>query len=335
MTWGEQNTMEEGIEQLNLAFDEYGLNFLDTAEMYPVPTKAETQGETDRTVAEWLKRRGKRDDVILASKVAGYSERITWLRKDGSGTRVSRPQILESVDSSLERLGTDYIDLLQIHWPDRYVPLFGADAYDPELERESISFLEQLQTFKELIDAGKVRAIGVSNETPWGVAQMAELARTEAMPKIVSIQNSYSLLVRSDFENGLNEVCSPNNANVGLLAYSPLAGGILTGKYADKEVSPKARLNLFPGFMDRYKESLAQEAVREYMKVAKKHGLSPTELSLAWCKSRPWVASTIIGATTIEQLKDNINSFAIEFTEEMNDDVNAIYRRYRDPSKTE
>ena len=347
MTWGEQNTVEEGVSQLNKAFDEYGINFLDTAEMYPVPTKPETQGATDKVVAEWLRRRGKRDDVILATKVAGASERMTWLRKSGEGTRVSKKDILESVESSLKRLGTDYIDLLQIHWPDRYVPLFGEDAYDPSKERDdTISFEEQLDAFRILVEEGKVRHIGVSNETPYGVMKFTELAeqskRTQPLaslrwPKIASIQNSYSLLVRSDFESGLSEVCSPRHCNVGLLAYSPLAGGILSGKYSDSYGGggsvEAARLNIFPGFMERYKKSIAQEAVAAYIDVAAKHGLTPTQLSLAWCYSRPWVASTIIGATTVEQLEQNIQTFHLEFTDEMNSDINDIYKRYRDPSK--
>lgn len=336
MTWGKQNTLEEGVQQLDMAFNDFGINFLDTAEMYPVPTEAETQGRTDLTVAEWLKRRRRRDDVVLATKVCGFSERITWVREGGVPTRVSRDQILESVDKSLQRLGTDYIDLLQIHWPDRYVPLFGQDVYDPSKERDdAVSFEEQLETFQELVDQGKVRYIGVSNETPYGISQFSELSRRAALPKMVSIQNSYSLLVRSDFENGLCEVCSPRHENVGLLAYSPLAGGILSGKYArtSGSVDAKARLNLFPGFMERYSKSLAHDAVDEYMLVAAKHGLTATELSLAWCYSRPWVASTIIGATSLEQLEENIRSFGLDFTEEMNDDVNAIYAKFRDPSK--
>lgn len=189
---------------------------------------------------------------------------------------------------------------------------------------------------------GKVRHIGVSNETPFGVMKFSELAdqsqrsdSSPTLPKIVSIQNSYSLLVRSDFESGLSEVCSPRNCNVGLLAYSPLAGGILSGKYAEDTRANigNARLNIFPGFMERYKKSIAQEAVGCYIDVAKKFGLTPSELSLAWCYSRPWVASTIIGATTLEQLDENIRAYSLEFTEEMNDEINRIYKRYRDPSK--
>lgn len=348
MTWGEQNTMEEGVAQLDAAFDKYGINFVDTAEMYPVPTKAETQGATDRTVGDWLKRRGssRRQEVILATKVAGYSDRITWLRKSGAGTRVSKADILESVDASLRRLGTDYIDLLQIHWPDRYVPLFGEDSYDPSRERrDAIAFEEQLEAFQELIEQGKVRYMGLSNETPYGVCKFTEIAQRSSglLPKIVSLQNSYSLLVRSDYESGLAECCAPSQCNVGLLAYSPLAGGILTGKYTvggpeakgGGARNDKARLNLFPGFMDRYKKSIAVEAVEAYAEVASKHGVSLTDLSLAWCYSRPWVASTIIGATSLEQLAEDVAAYGLakDFSEEMNEDINAVYKRYRDPSK--
>ena len=334
MTWGKQNTLEEGVSQLNMAFDDYGINFLDTAEMYPVPTEAETQGATDKTIGEWLRRRGKRDDVVLASKICGASERITWVRDDGRGTRVTKRDMEEGVDASLKRLGTDYVDLLQIHWPDRYVPIFGADAYDASNEREYVSFLEQLEAMRDLRDAGKVRHFGVSNETPYGVCQFAaEAAKDGALPEICSIQNSYSLLVRSDFENGLTEACSMTD--VGLLAYSPLAGGILSGKYSGDEPPPGARLNLFPGFMPRYKQSLAKEAVNEYEKVAAAFGLSPAQLALKWCYTRPHVASTIIGATSLAQLRENVDAY---FLDALPDDCEAavadIYRRYRDPSKT-
>jgi len=354
MTWGEQNTMEEVCAQLDAAFDDHGINFLDTAEMYPVPTKAETQGFTDRTVGAWLRSRGgggsgaaRRHEVVLATKVAGASDRITWLRKSGEGTRVSRADIMESVDASLRRLGTDYIDLLQIHWPDRYVPLFGAGAYDPSLEREdAVPLLEQIEAMRDLVEAGKIRHFGLSNETPWGVAEFHRLAtEVPSLPRPISVQNSYSLLVRSDFESGgLSEVCSPRNANVGLLAYSPLAGGILTGKYADNDatpasggtLNPEARLNLFPGFMSRYKQSLAVDAVAAYAAVATKHGVSPTELSLAWCYSRPWVASTIIGATSLSQLEENVAAYQLSktMTPEMLEDIDEVYKRYRDPSRT-
>lgn len=336
MTFGKQNTASEAKDQLDLAFDKYGINFLDTAEMYPVPTEAATQGETDRYIAKWLKGRN-RSEVILATKVAGYSDGITWMPgRNGKGTRVSRKDILVSVDESLKRLETDYIDLLQIHWPDRNVPLFGSKSYDLSLERESISFEEQLTCLDELVKQGKVRYIGLSNETPYGVMKFTQLAEKLNLTKVISIQNSYSLVVRSDYESSLIEVCSPRHENIGLLAYSPLAGGILTGKYASPEVSKTARLNIFPGYMKRYKQSLNIKAVELYCEVAKKYGLTPTELALAWCYKQPFVASTIIGATNLVQLTENIEAYdkISLITEDVLNDINEVYKIYRDPSKS-
>lgn len=334
MTFGKQNTLEEGVEQLNLAFDEYGINFLDTAEMYPVPTDAETQGMTDKTVAAFMKGR-KREDVVLATKVAGRSDRITWLRKDGSPAKVTRDQILESVDSSLERLETDYIDLLQIHWPDRYAPIFGQPDFMPSKIYDATTFEEQLSTLKEVIDSGKVRYIGVSNESPYGVCSMINLAQQDPSlyAKIVSIQNSYSLVVRKDYEAGLAEACHYNN--VGLLPYSPLAGGVLSGKYnVSPELIPeKARLKLFPGFMDRYLGSQNNEASKAYEALAKETGLTPTELALSWCYHREHVCSTIIGATSIPQLTENLKSYDIQLEEETMKKIDEIYKQYTDPTK--
>eukprot|EP00802_Teleaulax_amphioxeia_P014177 Tamp_14238.p1 GENE.Tamp_14238~~Tamp_14238.p1 ORF type:complete len:424 (+),score=75.32 Tamp_14238:157-1272(+) len=340
MTWGQQNTLEEGVEQLNVATAEYGINFIDTAEMYPIPVKAETQGDTDRTIAAWLKTRKKRSDVILATKVAGYSDKITWLPgREGKGSRVSRKEIMLSVDASLQRLGTDYIDLLQIHWPDRYMPnLFGgAEVYDPTKAYETVPMEEQLSAVDELVRAGKVRYMGVSNESPWGVMEFSRLANEHGLCRPVSIQNSYSLLTRVDFETHLAETCARNNCNVGLLPYSPLAGGMLSGKYlskqADSEGSEKWRFNLFEGYMERFKQSSAREATERYMEVAGKHGLTPAQFALAFSNSRPFVASTIIGATSVEQLRENAEAFAVEWTPEMEKDVDAIFRIFKDPAK--
>jgi len=336
MTFGEQNTIEEGVEQLNLAWDNYGINFLDTAEMYPVPTKPETQGATDETVKNFLKGR-KREDVILATKVAGRSDRITWLRDDESGAKVNRKQILESVDKSLQRLGTDYIDLLQIHWPDRYTGgLFGQPDFSPESAKndDPTPFEEQLSVLNELVKSGKVRNIGVSNETPFGVCSMMDMAKQspELYPKIVSIQNSYSLLVRKDYEAGLSEACYHHN--VALLPYSPLASGVLTGKYRDKANLPEnARLLMFPGFMDRYLGSLNEEAANAYGDIAKEAGMTPSELALSWCYHRDLVASTIIGATTIAQLKENINAYDIKLNEDTLNKISDVYKQYTDPTK--
>jgi len=335
MTFGEQNTLEEGVEQLNAAWDEYGINFLDTAEMYPVPTKPDTQGATDRTVCEFLKGR-KREDVVLATKVSGRSDRITWLREGGVPAKVSREQILESVDSSLKRLGTDYIDLLQIHWPDRYAGgLFGQPDFDPENLYESVAFEEQLSALNDVVRAGKVRYIGVSNETPFGVCSMVEMAKAspELYPRIASIQNSYSLVVRKDFEAGLAEACYHHD--VALLPYSPLAAGVLTGKYAkDPDDIPKnSRLTLFPGFMDRYRGSQNEAAVNAYSQIAKEVGITPTELALSWCYHRKHVASTIIGATKMGQLREDINAYDIKLDEETLNNISKVYKKYTDPTK--
>ena len=339
MTFGEQNTLEEGVEQLNRAFDHYGINFIDTAEMYPVPTKAETQGRTDQAVKMFLQNR-KREDVILATKVSGRSERIVWLprREKGTSAALTREQILDSVDASLERLGTDYIDLLQLHWPDRYTGgMFGAEDFLPsqyESAPTPVEFEEQLAALQEVVKSGKVRYVGVSNETPYGVCTMAFLAKKfpDLYPKIVSIQNSYSLCVRKDFEAGLAEACYHNN--VGLLAYSPLAAGTLSGKYQDEDSIPEgARLTRFPGFMDRYRDSLNSEAVSAYCDLARKHGYTPAELALSWCYHRELVASTIIGATTMQQLEENLKAYDIKLDEKVHEDIKQIYKKYTDPTK--
>ncbi|XP_078182556.1 uncharacterized protein LOC144576149 isoform X2 [Carex rostrata] len=227
MTFGEQNTEKEAHDMLAYAFD-HGVNTLDTAETYPVPMKKETQGSTDRYIGSWMKSK-PRDKIVLATKVCGYSETYSYTRENAKVLRVDALNIKESVEKSLMRLSTDYIDLLQIHWPDRYVALFGEFSYDPAKWRPSVPFEEQLKAFDELISAGKVRYIGVSNETSYGVMEFVHAARNAGLPKIVSIQNSYSLLIRCKFEVDLVEVCHPNNCNIGLLAYSPLASGVLTG----------------------------------------------------------------------------------------------------------
>ncbi len=283
------------------------------------------------------------------------------------GTRVDRANILESVDKSLKRLGTDYIDLLQartttrlhrmlcvwvsiciisshahaciaqIHWPDRYVPLFGGAPYDASLERaDAVPIREQLAALGELVAAGKVRHVGVSNETSYGVTQwVAAAAPAAGLPKIVSIQNSYSLLNRGPFETDLTETCSRSNCNVGLLAYSPLAGGALSGKYVGATPPPNSRFTLFAGYMERFNRSLAREAVAAYAEVARKHGVSPAALALAFVGSRPFVTSTIIGATTLAQLRENIDAFGDAtptLSKEALADVTAVFKRFRDPA---
>ncbi|KAI5649572.1 hypothetical protein M9H77_35577 [Catharanthus roseus] len=335
MTFGEQNTEKEAHEILSYAFDQ-GVNILDTAEMYPVPVKKDTQGRTDLYIGSWLKSQ-PRDKVILATKVCGYSERATYVRDNAEVLRVDAANIKESVEKSLKRLNTDYIDLLQIHWPDRYVALFGEFFYDPSRWRPSVPFVEQLRALKEVIYEGKVRYIGVSNETSYGVMEFVQSAKDLGLPKIVSIQNSYSLLVRCKFEIDLVEVCHPNNCNVGLLAYSPLAGGSLTGKYLDldSEVAKKGRLNLFPSYMERYNTSTSREATVKYIEVGKKYGLTPVELALAFVRDRPFVTSSIIGATSVDQLKEDIDAvLSVErpLPSELMDEIESIFKRYKDPS---
>lgn len=306
--------------------------------MYPVPTKSTTQGNTDRYIAKWLKNQD-RSKIIVATKVAGASKDMTYLPgREGQGSRVRRKDILASVDASLERLGTDYIDLLQIHWPDRYVPLFGSAAYNISMEKDPIkesTFEEQLEALQEVVKAGKVRYIGVSNETPYGVMKFKQVAKERSLPEIISIQNSYSLLVRADYESGLTEVCSKRHENVGLLAYSPLGGGILSGKYNNDSAPSNSRFNLFPGYMERYKRSYTLKAVDSYVEIAKKYGLKPTELALAWCYSNPIVTSTIIGATTVDQLKENIETYekCDKMTHQVLNDIKEVYKNYRDPTK--
>lgn len=335
MTFGEQNTEKESHEILSYAF-EHGINALDTAEAYPIPMKKETQGRTDLYISSWLKSQ-PRDKIIVATKVCGYSERMSFIRENAKVLRVDSANIKESVEKSLKRLNTDYIDLLQIHWPDRYVALFGEFFYNPTKWRPSVPFVEQLRAFQELIDEGKVRYIGVSNETSYGVMEFVHAAKVEGLPKIVSIQNSYSLIVRCAFEVDLVEVCHPKNCNVGLLAYSPLAGGALTGKYldSDSEAARKGRLNLFPGYMERYKKSVAKEATKKYIELAKKHGVSPVQLALGFTRDRPFLTSSIIGATSVEQLKEDIDAFLTTerpLPAEVMTSIEEIFKRYKDPA---
>ncbi|XP_009365986.2 protein tas [Pyrus x bretschneideri] len=335
MTFGEQNTEKEAHEILSYAF-ENGINALDTAEAYPIPMKKETQGSTDRYIGSWLKSQ-PRDKVVLATKLAGYSERSSHLRDNATVLRVDAANIRESVEKSLKRLGTDYIDLIQIHWPDRYVPLFGGYSYEFSKWRPSVPFVEQLKAFQELIDEGKVRYIGVSNETSYGVMEFVHAAKVEGLPKIVSIQNNYSLLVRTHFEIDLVEVCHPKNYNIGLLAYSPLAGGSLSGKYIDStsEASKKGRLNLFPGYMERYNKSSAREATIKYIELGKKYGLTPVQLALGFVRDRPFVTSSIVGATSVTQLKEDIDAFLLTerpLPQEVMADIEEIFKRYKDPT---
>jgi aryl-alcohol dehydrogenase-like predicted oxidoreductase len=324
MTYGHQNTVEDASQQLDYAISE-GVNFIDTAEMYPVPSNPETQGKTEEYIGEWLVKQ-QRDKIILATKVAGPSERLTWIREGKN--KIDHVNVEQALNDSLKRLKTDYIDLYQIHWPDRYVPSFGARDYDPQNERETIPILEQLEVFADLIKAGKIRSFGISNETSWGVCEFCHLAEKHGLPKIISIQNAFNLINRT-FHINLAEACRFNN--VGLLAYSPLAFGLLTGKYLSG-IPENTRLALFQGFGQRYDKTNVNSAVQAYVNIAHKHGLTPAQLALAYARSRWFVSSTIIGATNLEQLRENLSSVNVNLSEEIIAEINEVHALYPNPT---
>lgn len=323
MTFGEQNSLADASQQLDYALS-VGINFIDTAEMYPVPPKATTQGYTESYIGEWLKTK-PRDQIILATKIIGAGRNFPWIR-GGSHPALTRANILEAVDQSLKRLQTDYIDLYQIHWPDRYVPLFGQTSFEPHLNRDTVPIQEQLETFHDLIQAGKIRYLGVSNETPWGVCEFSRIARETGLPQIVSIQNAYNLINRV-FENGLAEACY--HLKIGLLAYSPLGFGVLTGKYLHNGIG---RLTLYSNFGQRYHKVNVKEATQEYVKLAEKYGIKPSHLALAFVRSRWFTTSTIIGATTMEQLQENLASLSVELSSEILQEIDKIHQRYPNPA---
>jgi len=324
MTFGEQNTEAEAHEQLDRAV-EAGINFIDTAEMYPVPPRAETQGRTESYVGSWLKDQ-KRDELILASKVTGAGRRMDYLR---GGPRITREQVNQAIDGSLRRLRTDYVDLYQIHWPDRYVPKFGEVYFDAHKRWEAESFEAQLEVLADLIEAGKVRYIGLSNETPYGVMSFLEAARRKNLPVVTSLQNAYHLMNRQFETGGLAEVCT--ETDVALLPYSPLAFGHLTGKYLD-DPDAAGRINQFPGFGGRYEKTNAGEAVRAYVELAREHGLSPAQMAIAFTLRLPQVASTIIGATGMRQLEENIGAAQVTLSDELLEAIDAIDARYPSPT---
>jgi aryl-alcohol dehydrogenase-like predicted oxidoreductase len=322
MTFGQQNTLADACEQLDYAFAQ-GVNFIDTAEMYPVPARAETQGRTEEYVGQWL-RRQVRDKVIIGSKVAGPARGMGWIRNGPES--LDRANITAAIEGSLKRLQTDYIDLYQIHWPARNVPMFGKSNYNPALERPSTSVEEQLTVLGELVKSGKVRHIGVSNETPWGVAEFLKVAECLGLQRIITLQNPYNLINRT-FETGLHEMC--HREQISLLAYSPLAFGLLSGKYVKNPVEP-GRMTLYPDFGQRYKKPNVPTAVSAYVQLAQQHGLSPAKMALAFIRSRPFVASTIIGATTMPQLQENLD--CIELSAEQLSSIEEIHLRYPNPA---
>jgi aryl-alcohol dehydrogenase-like predicted oxidoreductase len=324
MTFGQQNTLAEAHQQLDYAIAQ-GVNFIDAAEMYPVPVLESTQGLTESYIGEWLVRQ-QRDRLIVATKIAGPGRGFHWLR-DGN-QKIDRKNIEQAVDASLKRLQTDYIDLYQLHWPDRYVPRFGETVYDPSKERETVLIVEQLAVFADLIKAGKIRYLGLSNETPWGVAEFSHLAKQLGLPRVVSIQNAYNLVNRV-FDSALAE--ATRRENIGLLAYSPLAFGLLSGKYLNGAPS-NTRLTKFEDFGGRYRKPNVEEAVAAYVEIARAHNLKPAQLALAFVRSRWFVTSTIVGATTLEQLRENLESFHITLDAAILSEIDAVHVRYPSPA---
>jgi len=323
MTFGEQNSEADAHAQLDLAVSR-GVNFIDTAEMYPVAPRAETVHRTESYIGTWLKKQ-PRDKLIVATKIAGPGRGFGWIR---NGPRIDRAHLGAAIDGSLRRLQTDYVDLYQIHWPDRYVPMFGATSYDVAQERDSTPVAEQLQALAELVKAGKVRHIGLSNETPWGVAEFVRCAEQLGLPKIASIQNAYHLMNRT-FESGLAEIC--HHADVGLLAYSPLAFGWLSGKYL-ADPNAHGRITLFPGFGQRYNKPNVPPAAREYVRIAREIGITPATMALAFARTRWFTGSVILGATTLEQLKENLDSAEVTLSSDVLEKIEAVHRLYPNPA---
>ena len=325
MTWGEQNTQEEGFEQMAYAVEKE-INFFDTAELYAIPPKEKTYGRTEEIIGNWFEKRKNRKKIILASKIAGPG--LPWIR--GGGSQYSEKSIESALHESLKRLKTDYIDLYQLHWPERNTNYFGKlDYKHKENERSWNNFENILKVMKKFIDQGKIRYIGLSNETPWGFSKFLQIAKEQNLPKIISVQNPYNLVNRT-YEIGMSEISIREKS--GLLAYSPLAIGYLTGKYRNKQIPKNSRLDLFYDNYPRYHNSRTYDAVDEYFKIAKKYKLSLAQLSLAFVNSRDFLTSNIIGATSMEQLKENIDSIKISLNQKIIEEINLVHENNPNPA---
>jgi aryl-alcohol dehydrogenase-like predicted oxidoreductase len=324
MTFGQQNTEAEGHEQMDYALEK-GINFFDTAEMYSVPGRKETYGSTEKIIGTWFKKSGKREEVVLASKIAGPSPNFGYMREKMDFSPAS---LKVALDQSLQRLQTDYIDLYQLHWPERKANFFGQRGFKVQEDAWEDNIQSVLETLDGFIKQGKINHIGLSNETPWGMMRFLEESKYQNLPRIKTVQNPYSLLNRL-FETGSAEICI--RENVGLLAYSPMAFGVLSGKFLSGESHPNARIKLYPQF-SRYNSAQCTEATRLYQEIAHKHGLTLTQMALAFVTQQAFVTSTIIGATTMEQLKENIATIDIVLSDEIISEINAVQAIIPDPA---
>jgi aryl-alcohol dehydrogenase-like predicted oxidoreductase len=325
MTWGEQNNQKEAFEQMDYAMSR-GINFFDTAEMYAVPSTEKTFGKTETIIGNWFKERNNRKKVILATKISGPG--LSWIR--GGGLQYTKENISSALLGSLERLQTDYIDLYQLHWPERNTNYFGKLGYKHQAqEKEWNDFESILRTLKQFVNEGKIRYIGLSNESAWGLSKFLELSKSQNLPRVMSVQNPYNLLNRT-YEVGLAEISIREQS--GLLAYSPLASGVLSGKYRNNQKPKGSRLQLFGDYFPRYAGKSSNLAVEEYFKIAKKHKISLAQLSLAFVSQQSFVTSNIIGATTMKQLEENIGSTDIKLSSEIIDEINLVHKNNSNPA---
>ena len=324
MTWGEQNSKADGFEQMDYAIDN-GVNFWDTAEIYAIPMREETYGETENIIGEWFKKTKKRDKVILATKVSGPTSK-EYIR--GGGCSYDKKSMSEALEKSLKRMQTDYIDLYQLHWPERNTNFFGKQGYEHDSnEKNWIAFEEILENLKKFVDAGKIRYVGLSNETAWGLAKCLELSKLKNLPKMMAVQNPYNLLNRT-YEVGLAEISVREQS--GLLAYSPLAFGYLTGKYRNNNMPKGSRIDLFKDFT-RYNNENSIKAIEEYYKISQKFNLDFAQMSIKFCEIQPFVTSVIIGATTMQQLKTNLESVNVNLDNEIINEINEVQKIYPNP----
>jgi aryl-alcohol dehydrogenase-like predicted oxidoreductase len=322
MTFGEQNSQIDSFQQMDYALDR-GINFFDTAELYTIMPRKETYGRTEKIIGNWLKDKGNRDKIIIASKIASKSTGLEWIREGSNNLGFDKKNLNKAVDDSLIRLQTDYIDLYQLHWPERKVPLFGQLDFEHDPNNNEWNALKNvLENLKELIKAGKIRYVGLSNETPWGTMKFLEIAKQINLPRMMSIQNAYNLVNRvfdiANSEVAINEQC-------GLLAYSPMAGGRLSGKYMNNQHPKNARYTLWPARFSRHHTKRGEIAIEKYVKLAKKYNITPSTFANAFVNNRPFVTSNIIGATTMDQLKENINSINITLSKEILEEIENIH----------